>query len=106
MSRSHERSPRHSQYILEMERDGRSALALTLFVALVAVIGTSACSSGAQREPGVSGTEGILGSWALDSFGEGETAEPPSDPRPTLVLDESGRASGSNGCNRFTGSYT
>ena len=56
--------------------------------------------------PGVGGTDGIVGSWALDSFGEGEAAEPPSDPAPTLVLDESGRASGSTGCNRLTGSYT
>ncbi len=59
------------------------------------------------ERPGADGAAGLVGSWTLESFGEGEAAEPASaDNPPNLTLEASRRTSGSTGCNRLTGSYT
>ncbi|WP_295548017.1 META domain-containing protein [uncultured Pseudacidovorax sp.] len=75
---------------------------LILALALPAVLSMAACSSGISLDEPIEGP-----TWRLVQV-QGETVDGGADPQgaPSMQFGSDGRAVGSGGCNRFSGTYS
>lgn len=66
-------------------------------------LGLIGCNNDTATNTALDLSKLLLGSYSIVAIGD---KAPINDSKPTLILDEMGRASGSSGCNNYRGSYS